>query len=208
MTITKKQNKTNLAISLVFRPVPTFKWPGIWQLEAASGCPRSRTRENDHSLLSRTIHFVTSSETQGQIVGTRESLNGRKNVALRKVKNGEKIRLSKKSFVGFHMAPFFTFPRVEFFLWVVLLINVWWVDIYFTLTICLTCTRCNRGKWIYSLRIDSAERFAFSFMYRNTQFRTKTQSTFRTKKVDSSLLVRLHRSIKVSLKHSKQLMHV
>ena len=32
----------------------------------------------------------TSSETQGQIVGTRESLNGRKNMARRKVKNGEK----------------------------------------------------------------------------------------------------------------------
>ena len=31
-----------------------------------------------------------SSETQGQIVGTRESLNGRKNVPRRKVKNGEK----------------------------------------------------------------------------------------------------------------------
>ena len=31
-----------------------------------------------------------SSETQGQIVGTRESLNGRENVARRKVKNGEK----------------------------------------------------------------------------------------------------------------------
>ena len=31
-----------------------------------------------------------SSETQGQIVGTRESLNGWKNVARRKVKNGEK----------------------------------------------------------------------------------------------------------------------
>ena len=35
-------------------------------------------------------------------------------------------------------------------------------------------------------------------MYRNTQFRTKTQSTFRMKEVDSSLLVRLHRSIKVT----------
>ena len=31
-----------------------------------------------------------SSETHGQIVGTRESLNGRKNVARRKVKNGVK----------------------------------------------------------------------------------------------------------------------
>ena len=34
--------------------------------------------------------FAASSETQGQIVGERESLNGRKNMARRKVKNGEK----------------------------------------------------------------------------------------------------------------------
>ena len=33
---------------------------------------------------------TSSSETQGQIVGARESLDGRKNVARRKVKNGEK----------------------------------------------------------------------------------------------------------------------
>ena len=32
----------------------------------------------------------SSSETQGQTVGARESLNGRKNKALRKVKNGGK----------------------------------------------------------------------------------------------------------------------
>ena len=32
----------------------------------------------------------SSSETQGQIVGARESLNGRKNMARRKEKNGEK----------------------------------------------------------------------------------------------------------------------
>ena len=42
------------------------------------------------------------------------------------------------------------------------------------------------------MRIDAAERFAFSFIYGNAQFRTKTQSTFRTKNVDSSLLIRLH----------------
>ena len=29
---------------------------------------------------------------------------------------------------------------------VFLLTNVWWVEIYFTLTICLTCTRCNRER--------------------------------------------------------------
>ena len=48
------------------------------------------------------------------------------------------------------------------------------------------------------MRIDAAERFAFSFMYGNTQFCTKTQSIFRTKKVDSSFLVRLHWSIQNS----------
>ena len=38
------------------------------------------------------MHVVcrASSETQGQIVGRRESLNGRKNMTRRKVKNGEK----------------------------------------------------------------------------------------------------------------------
>ena len=33
---------------------------------------------------------LSSSETQGQVVGARESLKGRKNMARRKVKNGEK----------------------------------------------------------------------------------------------------------------------
>ena len=35
------------------------------------------------------------------------------------------------------------------------------------------------------MRIDSAERFTFSFMYNKTQFRTKHQSIFRMKRVDS-----------------------
>ena len=35
-------------------------------------------------------HTFPSSETQGQIVGARESLNGRKNMARRKVKNGKR----------------------------------------------------------------------------------------------------------------------
>ena len=37
-----------------------------------------------------TVSNHSSSETQGQIVGVRESLNGRKNVTRRKVKNGKK----------------------------------------------------------------------------------------------------------------------
>ena len=76
-----------------------------------------------------------------------------------------------------------------------LLINVWWVDIYFILP---DVSGKDRGKWIFCMRIDSAEPFAFLFMYRNTQFPTKTQSIFRMRKVDSSLLVLLHWGIQNS----------
>ena len=41
-------------------------------------------------LMKETLVVVSASETQGQIVGARESLNGWKNKAQRKVKNGEK----------------------------------------------------------------------------------------------------------------------
>ena len=44
--------------------------------------------------------FLTSSETQGQIKGARESLNGRENVARRKGKNGEKSS-SRRSLLFF-----------------------------------------------------------------------------------------------------------
>ena len=50
-------------------------------------------RQNFFSLseLERGFKEFTSSETQGQIVGTRESLNGQKNIYGTKiVKNGEK----------------------------------------------------------------------------------------------------------------------
>ena len=40
--------------------------------------------------FTRSAHLWPSSETQGQIVGARESLNGPKNKAQRKVKNGQK----------------------------------------------------------------------------------------------------------------------
>ena len=43
-------------------------------------------------------HRVPSSETQGQIVGARESLNGRKNMARRKVKTGGKEPLGTMSY--------------------------------------------------------------------------------------------------------------
>ena len=46
-------------------------------------------------LLLLSSSSSSSSETQGQIVGARESLNGRKNMARRKVKNGEKSPLGQ-----------------------------------------------------------------------------------------------------------------
>ena len=52
----------------------------------------------------------SSSETQGQIVGARESLNGRKNKARRKVKNGEKSS-SRGSLLFF--VPYFC-ARLDF----------------------------------------------------------------------------------------------
>ena len=63
----------------------------------------------------------------------------------------------------------------------------------------------DRQKSIYSINmsINSAERFVFSLIYHNTIFHTKTESTFRMKQLDSSLLVRVHRTIKVTKKHSK-----
>ena len=45
-----------------------------------------RMRQNNHQSSSS----QASSETQGQIVGARESLNGRENKVRKKVKNGEK----------------------------------------------------------------------------------------------------------------------
>ena len=50
----------------------------------------------------------SSSETQGQIVGARESLNGRENMARRKVKNGEKV-------LYFFFVPYFP-ARLDFLL--------------------------------------------------------------------------------------------
>ena len=50
---------------------------------------------NENAILGSKDY--ASSETQGQIVGARERLNGREKMARRKVKNGEKS------------SPFFTF---------------------------------------------------------------------------------------------------
>ena len=49
-----------------------------------------RKRRVSKKILFSICNVEPSSETQGQIVGVRESLNGRKNMARRKVKNGEK----------------------------------------------------------------------------------------------------------------------
>ena len=58
-----------------------FRWPSVLiETPVFSTTPQIPESAIGHS----------SSETQGQIVGARESLNGRKNMARRKVKNGEK----------------------------------------------------------------------------------------------------------------------
>ena len=54
----------------------------------ALAIPESRTLIT--ALSSQLKADGPSSETRGQIVGVRESLNGRENMAGRKVKNGEK----------------------------------------------------------------------------------------------------------------------
>ena len=51
------------------------------------------------------------------------------------------------------------------------------------------------------MRIDSAQNFAFSFIYSNNQFRTKKQPIYRMKSRFIILGI-------VTLKHSKLLMHV
>jgi len=68
-----------------------------WSSQQQDGLPVCRAKEVPLFLgYSKTLSISPvpglepSSETQGQIVGAREILNGRKNMARRKVKNGEK----------------------------------------------------------------------------------------------------------------------
>ena len=63
-----------------------------------TGVGREKGRERGAPPKSVHLGRSSSSETQGQIVGTRESLNGRKNMARRKVKN-RPFRLSLAPFI-------------------------------------------------------------------------------------------------------------
>ena len=70
------------------------RWPPLSEMklfmgEAGKSCVEVCKMSGElNNVYCNTIY--TSSETQGQIVGARESLNGRENMARRKVKNGEK----------------------------------------------------------------------------------------------------------------------
>ena len=66
------------------------------------------------SLNNYRFFTKSSSETQGQIVGTRESPNGQKNMARRKVKNGAIWNPTKEFFESLIFSPFFTFLRATF----------------------------------------------------------------------------------------------
>ena len=65
---------------------------------------------NDYSFFTK-----SSSETQGQTVGTRESPNGQKNMQRRKVKNGAIWNPTKDFFESLIFSPFFTFLRATVF---------------------------------------------------------------------------------------------
>ena len=67
----------------LFACINTRKFKGLDSIIA-------RDQKSDFNSTSFQSSLKTSPETQGQIVGARESLNGRKNMARRKVKNGEK----------------------------------------------------------------------------------------------------------------------
>ena len=68
------------------------------------------------SLNNYRFFSKSSSETQGQqIVGTRESPNGQKNMQRRKVKNGAIWNPTKDFFESLIFSPFFTFLRATFF---------------------------------------------------------------------------------------------
>ena len=72
---------------------PFHRAHGNFKISNRNFCLKHGDRNGLLRLL--TLHLVwflrkPSSETQGQIVGARESLNGQENMARRKVKNGEK----------------------------------------------------------------------------------------------------------------------
>ena len=59
------------------------------------------------SAETASVANAASSETQGQIVGARESLNGRQNMARRKVKNGENEPLGTSYQTSYKLSPSF-----------------------------------------------------------------------------------------------------
>ena len=68
----------------------TVSFHHAWAANTAATRLRMRQVEHFRSLFQSHFPVRSSWETQGQIVGARESLNGRKNKARRKVKNGQK----------------------------------------------------------------------------------------------------------------------
>ena len=84
------------------------KWPGNWTHAAGNKKPRRSFLVPPNIWVPPSRNRVfPSSETQGQILGARESLNGRKNKARKKVNNGEKSS-SRRSLLFF--VPYFSRP--------------------------------------------------------------------------------------------------
>ena len=72
--------RLSLCCDVLYLFEPAFELPAVVSLNS---------NQMEPGVELNKVNLSPSSETQGQIVGTRESLNGRKNVARRKVKNGE-----------------------------------------------------------------------------------------------------------------------
>ena len=82
------------------------KWPGNWTHAAGNKKHRRSFLVPPNIWVPPSRNRVfPSSETQGQILGARESLNGRKNKARKKVNNGEKSS-SRRSLLFF--VPYFS----------------------------------------------------------------------------------------------------
>ena len=83
--------------------LPFFTWLHWQKLQHSLANPASYAGytvggELHHRQNWTLVDSISSSETQGQIVGARERLNARKQMARRKVKNGEKSYFSSRHF--------------------------------------------------------------------------------------------------------------
>ena len=82
--------RSHSSLFLVHSYTGCGSWFVIFLIPGPSESPAPRCRASNVDFAFKQVPCIPHSETKGQIVGTRESLNGAGNMARRKVKNGEK----------------------------------------------------------------------------------------------------------------------